>query len=87
MSAVGVKKQYTKFQVLSTVIPKAVEDEVKSMLCKQEAEYPERNAYKLLKSEIFRILITYIFRIYILSYAIVELIHMLYVITGGDVTV
>ena len=55
MSAVGVKKQYTKFQVLSTVIPKAVEDEVKSMLCKQEAEYPDRNAYKLLKTEIFRI--------------------------------
>ena len=32
MSAVGVKKQYTKFQVLSTVIPKEVEDEVQSLL-------------------------------------------------------
>ena len=31
MSAVGVKKQYTKFQVLSTVLPKKVEDQVKSL--------------------------------------------------------
>ena len=36
MSAVGVKKQYTKFQILSTVIPKVVEDEVKGLICKQE---------------------------------------------------
>ena len=55
MSAVGVKKQYTKFQILSTIIPKVVEDEVKGLICKQESEFPNRNAYKLLKSEIFRI--------------------------------
>ena len=55
MSAVGVKKQYTKFQVLSTVIPKGVEDEVQAMLTCQEAEFTENNAYKLLKTEILRI--------------------------------
>ena len=55
MSAVGVKKQYTKFQVLSTILPKKVEDEMKSLLVRSEAEFPERNAYKLLKTEIMRI--------------------------------
>ena len=55
MSAVGVKKQYTKFQVLSTVIPKEVEDEVQAILTCQEAEFPNKNAYKLLKKEILRI--------------------------------
>ena len=38
MSAVGVKKQYTKFQVLSTVLPKKVEDQVKSLLVKTETQ-------------------------------------------------
>ena len=55
MSAVGVKKQYTKFQVLSTVIPKAVEDEVQTLLICQEAEFPANDAYKQLKTEILRI--------------------------------
>ena len=55
MSAVGVKKQYTKFQVLSTVIPKEVEDEVQSLLTCQEAEFPNKDAYKLLKKEVMRI--------------------------------
>ena len=32
MSAVGVKKQYTKFQVLSTTLPKKVEDQLKPLL-------------------------------------------------------
>ena len=55
MSAVGVKKQYTKFQVLSTVLPKQVEDEMKSLLVMTEAEFPQKNAYKQLKTEILRI--------------------------------
>ena len=55
MSAVGVKKQYTKFQVLSTVLPKKVEDQVKPLLIKTEAQFPQQNAYKTLKSEILRI--------------------------------
>ena len=55
MSAVGVKKQYTKFQVLSTVIPKVVEDEVQALLTSQEAEFDNNDAYKQLKTEILRI--------------------------------
>ena len=55
MSAVGVKKQYTKFQVLSTVLPKKVEDETKAMLIMTETEFPQKNAYNLLKKEVLRI--------------------------------
>ena len=55
MSAVGVKKQYTKFQVLSTVLPKKVEDQLKPILVKTETEFPNKDAYKLLKKEILRI--------------------------------
>ena len=55
MSAVGVKKQYTKFQVLSTVLPKKVEDQLKPMLVKTETDFPLKDAYKQLKSEILRI--------------------------------
>ena len=55
MSAVGVRKQYTKFQVLSTVLPKKIEDEVKGLLVMTEAEFPQKDAYKQLKTEILRI--------------------------------
>ena len=55
MSAVGVKKQYTKFQVLSTTLPKKVEDQVKPLLIKTETQFPENNAYKILKTEVLRI--------------------------------
>ena len=55
MSAVGVKKQYTKLQVLSNVLPKEVIDQVKPFLRKTEVEYPNADAYKLLKNEIKRI--------------------------------
>ena len=55
MTAVGVKKNYTKFQVLSTVIPKKIIDEVKPLLRRKETEFPNKNAYRLLKDEILRI--------------------------------
>ena len=55
MTAVGVKKNYAKFQVLSTVIPKKIIDEVKPLLRRKETEYPNKNAYRLLKDEILRI--------------------------------
>ena len=55
MSAAGVKKQFTKFQVLSTIIPKNVIDEVKPLLRKQETEFTENDSYKQLKTEILRI--------------------------------
>ena len=55
MAAHGVKKNYTKFQVLATVIPSKITLQIKSLLRKKESEYPDKNAYKLLKTEIFRI--------------------------------
>ena len=55
IAAAGAKKQYTKFQILSTILPKHIEDEVKSLLEMQESEFTENNAYKQLKSEIMRI--------------------------------
>ena len=54
-AAAGVKKNFTKFQVLSEVLPKEVCDEVKSLLRKDEADFPDKNAYKLLKNEVLRI--------------------------------
>ena len=55
MSAVGVKKNFTKFQVLSTIIPRRVIDQVKSLLRKQASDFPNHDAYKQLKREILRI--------------------------------
>ena len=55
MSSVGVKKQFTKFQVLSTIIPKHVTDEVKPLLRMQETEFANNDSYKQLKTEILRI--------------------------------
>ena len=55
MSAVGVKKQYTKFQVLSSIIPNKIQEEVKGLLVKVETDFPDNNAYLLLKTEILRI--------------------------------
>ena len=55
MQAVGVKKNYTKFQVLSTIIPEHVTNQVKKLLRKKETDFPEKNAYKKLKDEIIRI--------------------------------
>ena len=51
----GVKKNYTKFQVLSEILPKKVQDEVKAFLCMEEAEFPNKDSYKQLKTEVRRI--------------------------------
>ena len=40
MSAVGVKKQYTKFQVLSTVLPKKVEENKQCITYERRAASP-----------------------------------------------
>ena len=48
MTTAGVKKNWTKFQVLTTVLPSAVQDELISTLQKSEADFPENNAYKIL---------------------------------------
>ena len=55
MAAVGVKKQFTKFQVLSTIIPPHVIDEVMPLLSMGEAEFDANDSYKQLKHEILRI--------------------------------
>ena len=55
LAAVGAKKQFTKFQALTTILPKKVLDQVKPLLRKTEAEFTENNAYQLLKKEILRI--------------------------------
>ena len=44
MAAVGVKKNFTKFQVLATIIPKDVMDEVKPLLRMTETEFPNKDA-------------------------------------------
>ena len=51
----GAKKQYTKFQVLSEIIPKRVQDEVKELLSQSEEEFPNGDAYLQLKTEILRV--------------------------------
>ena len=55
IAAAGAKKQYTKFQIVSTILPKHIEDEVKALLVMQETEFTDNDSYKLLKSEIMRI--------------------------------
>ena len=54
MQANGVKKQYTKFQILADIIPKRVQDQVRPLLRKKETDLGN-NAYKRLKTEILRI--------------------------------
>ena len=55
MKAAGVKKQYTKFQVLSGMLPVEVVNEVKHYLRMMEDEFVNNDSYKLLKTEILRI--------------------------------
>ena len=58
MAAVGVKKQFTKFQVLSMILPPKVVQSVKKILRKKEADFTGDHAnrsYKQLKKELMRI--------------------------------
>ena len=55
MQAVGVKKQFTKLQVLSTILPKKVTDQVKPLLRKKETDFPNKDAYFQLKTKIMQI--------------------------------
>ena len=55
MAAAGVKKNFTKLQVLSSIIPPHVTKEVKSVLRKGEEEFGENMPYKVLKREIISI--------------------------------
>ena len=55
MGVAGVKKNFTKFQVLSEILPKQVQDQVMNLLTLNEADFPNKDAYKQLKTEVFRI--------------------------------
>ena len=54
MKKAGVKSNFTKLQVLSTVLPKRVSDEIKSILRKQESEFARKDAYLQAKTEIIK---------------------------------
>ena len=55
MGAAGVKKNYTKFQVLSEILPKKVQDQVKPLLRKSEADFTNKDGYKQLKNKVLQI--------------------------------
>ena len=55
MGAVGVKKNFTKFQVLSSIIPKKVIEQCKPILRKRATDFPNKDAYKQLKNKILKI--------------------------------
>ena len=55
MTTAGVKKNFTKFQVLSSIIPKKIQDQVKPLLRKSEASFTNKDAYKQLKHKILTI--------------------------------
>ena len=55
MKASGVKKQFTKLQVLSTILPVEVMMEVRPILEKQESEFENNDSYLQIKTELFRI--------------------------------
>ena len=55
MKSAGVKKQFTKLQVLTTILPQDVIEQVKPLLKKQESEFTNNDSYKLLKTKIFSI--------------------------------
>ena len=55
MGSAGIKKNFTKFQVLSEILPTRVQNQVKGILRKSETDFPQNNAYKVLKTEILRI--------------------------------
>lgn len=54
MKSAGVKSNFTKLQVLSTILPPKVIVELKNILQKQESEFPKKDAYLQAKTEILR---------------------------------
>ena len=55
MDSAGAGRQFTKLQALSTILPQHVTSQLKPLLRKKQSEFPENNAYLLVKREIFRI--------------------------------
>ena len=46
MAQCGVRKQFTKFQVLATIILRRIIEEVKPLLRKTEADFTEKDSYQ-----------------------------------------
>ena len=55
MASAGVKKNFTKFQILSEILPSRVQNQVKGILRKTQTDFPNNDAYKVLKTEVLRI--------------------------------
>ena len=55
MKAAGVRKNFTKLQTLTTILPKEVIDEIKNLLRKEETEFENNDAYKQAKHKILEI--------------------------------
>ena len=55
MQTQGVLKQWTKLQVITTILPENVLSELKPILRKKESEFTDKNSYLLLKNEVLRI--------------------------------
>ena len=55
MASMGVKKQWTKFMVLRTILPMQILTQVKPILRKSEADFADNLSYKALKKEIMQI--------------------------------
>ena len=55
MKSAGVKSNFTKLQVLSTILPQKVEDTIKNLLKKQESEFTNKDGYLQAKKKIIRI--------------------------------
>ena len=55
MAQCGVRKQFTKFQVLATIILRRIIEEVEPLLRKTEADFTEKDSYQQLKTKILTI--------------------------------
>ena len=52
MKSAGVKKNFTKLQVLSTILPRKAIEDIKEILRKQEDQFPQKDAYLQAKREL-----------------------------------
>ena len=55
MKQSGVKSNFTKLQVLSTILPTKAINSIKNILKKQESEFPQKDAYLQAKTKLVRV--------------------------------
>ena len=55
MKQSGVKSNFTKLQVLSTILPTKAINSIKNILKKQESEFPQKDAYLQAKTKLLRV--------------------------------